>query len=183
MDPVSENMAIMTGGAVAVGPWQDDEAHIQVHSALAQDPKAAAHISEHMASAFRKKIEKVLGITLPPPGMRLPPELENEIALLTAKAAEVVKAQSGAPGTPMDPAIMAIQAEAQSRAAEVNGKLQETMIRAGMEKYKTDAKMQMTRESNAAKERTEAIRAFASVADNLNPARPEALAILNRRPQ
>lgn len=181
MDPVSENMAVMTGKPVAVGPWQDDEAHIQVHSALANDPSMAAHISEHMAQAFRKKIEQILGIPLPPPGVRLPPPIENQIAELTAKAAQILKSMSGAPGTPSDPAMMALQAELQSRAAETQGKIQEAMIRSSTERYKTDVKRDVALAQMASKERTERIRAFASVADNREAARPEALDILEGR--
>jgi len=183
MDPVSENMAVMTGKPVAVGPWQDDEAHIMVHTALAQDPAMAAHISEHMAQAFRKKIEKVLGIPLPPPGMQLPPEIENQVAMLTAKAAEILKAQSGAPGTPTDPQMAAVLAEAQSRAQEVKGRLEVAMINAASDRYKTDVKRDTELARMASRERTERVKAFASVADNLNPARPEAEAILTRRLQ
>ena len=183
MDPVSENMAAMTGKPVTVGPWQDDEAHIQVHSALAQDPGMAAHISDHMAQAFRKKIEKVLGIPLPPPGMQLPPEIENQIAVLTAKAAEVIKATSGAPGTPMDPAVMALQVEAQARAQDAKAGIEKAMIQASSERYKADLKFQTAMVQTQSRERTERIRAFAAVADNLNPARPEATDLLTRNLQ
>lgn len=183
MDPVSENMAVMTGKPVAVGPWQDDEAHIQVHAPLAQDPSMAAHISEHMAQAFRKKIEKVLGIPLPPPGMQLPPDIENQIAMLTAKAAEVIKAQSGAPGSEMDPAILAIQVEAQARAKDAQAGIEKAMIQGAAQRYTADKRFETEVLRTRSKEKTEIIKAFATVSDNMNPARPEATALLGRIPQ
>jgi hypothetical protein len=74
-DPVSENMNIINGEPVKAFIYQDHEAHIQTHTALIQDPKImeimsqsptakaaeaamAAHISEHVAFAYRAKIEE-----------------------------------------------------------------------------------------------------------------------------
>ena len=78
-DPVSENMAILTGKPVKAFIYQDHEAHIAAHTTAAQDPKlqqimqsdpmaqakmaaGAAHIAEHVAFAYRAQIEKTLEI-------------------------------------------------------------------------------------------------------------------------
>ena len=87
-DPVTENMNIINGEPVKAFIFQDHEAHIQTHTALIQDPKImeimsqsptakaseaamASHISEHVAFAYRAKIEKELGVPLPGPNEKL----------------------------------------------------------------------------------------------------------------
>jgi hypothetical protein len=104
VDPVSENMNIMTAKPVKAFMYQDHEAHIAVHMAAIQDPKiaammgqnpmaqtimaaAAAHISEHVAYQYRREIEKQLGSELPHPDEQLPEELEVRLSQLTAQAA------------------------------------------------------------------------------------------------
>lgn len=105
LDPVSENMAILTGKPVKAYQYQDHEAHIQVHLAAAQDPKIAElvgqspkassimgaladHVAEHVAFQYRRDIEKQMGVPLPPPEQPLPPDIENNLSQLTAEAAE-----------------------------------------------------------------------------------------------
>ena len=104
VDPVSENMAILTAKPVKAFMYQDHEAHMAVHMAAIQDPKiaammgqnpmaqtimaaAAAHISEHVAFQYRREIEKQLGSSLPHPEEELPEELEVRLSQLTAQAA------------------------------------------------------------------------------------------------
>ena len=111
VDPVSENMAIMTGKPVKAFLYQDHEAHLQVHMAAMQDPKimqvvgqnpaaqqimgaAQAHIMEHVAFQYRKEIEKQLGASLPPPPDKdkgddeaMPEQVEVQISQLAAAAA------------------------------------------------------------------------------------------------
>ena len=108
LDPVSENMAIITGKPVKAFLYQDHEAHIQVHMSAMQDPKmmamvgqnpqaqaiqaaGAAHLMEHVAFQYRKEIEKQLGTMLPPMQEEnddaMPPELEIQVSKLAAMAA------------------------------------------------------------------------------------------------
>ena len=47
-----------------------------------------AHVAEHVAFQYRLEIEKQLGVPLPPVDEALPGDIENEIARLTAVAAE-----------------------------------------------------------------------------------------------
>jgi hypothetical protein len=109
-DPITENMDVMTGKPLKAFMYQDHEAHIAVHMALAQDPKIAqtigqnpmaqqimaslqAHIMEHMAFQYRREIEKQLGAALPPlpqddqEEYDLPPEFEAQLSPLVAAAA------------------------------------------------------------------------------------------------
>jgi hypothetical protein len=96
VDPVTENMNVMTGKPVKAFMYQDHEAHIGVHMAMMQDPKLAqtigqnpqaqtimgalqAHLMEHIAFQYRKDIEKQLGATLPPPPDTEDPDDENYI--------------------------------------------------------------------------------------------------------
>ena len=110
-DPVSENMAFLTGKPTKAFIYQDHDAHIAVHVSMMQDPllmaqigqtpqaqkmqaEIAAHISEHLAYAYRKKIEEQLGVPMPAPNAELPEEAESMLAKMTAMAAQQVLAQS-----------------------------------------------------------------------------------------
>ena len=105
LDPVTENMNLLTNKPVRAGPEQDHEAHIAVHMAALDDPKlqqmaeqnpmapvimqaASAHIQEHIAFQYRIEIEKQLGAPLPPVGEPLPEDVEYQLSQLTAQAAE-----------------------------------------------------------------------------------------------
>ena len=50
----------------------------------------AAHVAEHVAFAYRAKIEKELGVELPGPDEKLPEDIELRISRLAAPAAEQV---------------------------------------------------------------------------------------------
>ena len=105
LDPISENMAIMMCKPVKAFVHQDHEAHLKTHMAamndpliraqLGQDPRAQqiagaayAHISEHMAYAYRNQIEQQLGVPLPPPNEPLPPQIEVQLSRLIADASD-----------------------------------------------------------------------------------------------
>jgi len=113
-DPVSENMAILMGKPVKVYAYQDHEAHIAVHTAAMQDPKIAqlmgqnpqaqmlmaagqAHLAEHIAYAYRQRMEQALGAALPDPeDDTIPKEMEFQLAGVLAQAASKVLQQSKA---------------------------------------------------------------------------------------
>ena len=105
LDPVSENMNMLNGKPVKAFIDQDHKAHIEVHMAFANDPKIRqlvgqstkapiiqaameAHIAEHVAFQYRLEIEEKLGVPLPPPDEVLPSDIENDIARVSAPAAE-----------------------------------------------------------------------------------------------
>lgn len=104
MDPVQENMSIITSQPVKVYPDQDHSAHLQAHISAMMDPsimemvgqspnamklqaQMEAHIAEHLAHQYRQEIQETLGVELPPLGEQLPPEIENRISRLVATAA------------------------------------------------------------------------------------------------
>jgi len=148
VDPVSENMNIMTGKPVKAFFQQDHEAHLGVHMAMIQDPKLAvvmgqnpqaqammasaqAHVMEHVAFQYRKEIEKMLGASLPPMATEndehtLPPEIEVQLSQLAAQAAakllqkDTAEAQAQqAQQQAQDPLIQMQQQELQIKAKEV----------------------------------------------------------------
>ena len=110
-DPVSENMAFLANKPTKAFLAQDHDAHIAVHTSMMQDPilmaqigqspqaqqmQAAimAHVSEHLAFAYRKKIEEQLGAALPPPDEEMDPAVEAALSRLVAQAAQQVLGNS-----------------------------------------------------------------------------------------
>lgn len=113
VDPVSENMKLLRSEPIKAFLYQDHESHIKVHMAAAQDPQIAqlvgqnpkapmimaalaAHINEHVAFAYRQKIEQQLGMSLPPEDEQLPPQVETALSSMMAQAAQQVLQQSQA---------------------------------------------------------------------------------------
>jgi len=104
-DPVTENMSVLKGEPVKAFLNQDHQSHIAVHMAMMQDPlvmavigqnprapaiQAAlmAHLAEHAGFQYRKQIEAQLGLTLPPEDEDLPPQIEQALSEMMAKAAQ-----------------------------------------------------------------------------------------------
>ena len=104
-DPISENMAFLTGKPTKAFITQDHDAHIATHMALMQDPNVMqligqspmaqqmqgsimAHIAEHLAFNYRAKVEQQLGVPLPPPDAELNPQVEAQLSQLVAQASQ-----------------------------------------------------------------------------------------------
>lgn len=111
LDPVSENQLMITGKPVATAEYQDHASHIAVHAAVLEATGALPHIQEHFAQKFRVDIQLAMGQMLPPLGQKMPPEIENEIALRAAQAVKVMKEQQAlaAGGGGMDPVAVAME--------------------------------------------------------------------------
>jgi hypothetical protein len=105
MDPVTENQMVMSGKPITVFLEQDHDAHIKVHTNFMQDPiyqqfvsqspnaqsfvgAMQQHLAEHFAYSYRRQLELKLGVSLPPIGEKLPPDIENDIAKLSSVAAD-----------------------------------------------------------------------------------------------
>ena len=184
-DPVSENMAFLNGKPTKAFIYQDHDAHIAVHSALMQDPLMAAqigqnpqaqkmqaeimaHISEHLAFAYRKKVEEQLGVPMPKPDEDLPEDVEVQLSRLVAQASQQVLAQSKgqvqqqqAQQQAQDPLVqmqqqelqlkaqdveikkMKVQGDLQIRAEELGLKAQEAAQKAGQDPMMAAQRMQM----------------------------------------
>lgn len=136
-DPVSENMAMLTGKPVKAFIYQDHDAHIAAHMAMMQDPKVMgqigqnpqaqamqgsmmAHIAEHVAFQYRSQLQERLGATLPEPNAEIPKELEVQLSKVVAQAAAQLlqihqgeAAQAQAQQQAQDPIVQMQQAELQ----------------------------------------------------------------------
>lgn len=146
LDPVSENMALLKGKPVRAFLHQDHEAHIAVHTAMAEDPKIqqmlqrdptaqakfaaySAHIAEHLSFAYRAQIEQMLGAPLPPPDEPLPVDIEMDLSRLAAQAAQKLlqknqaqAAQQQAQQQAQDPIVQMQQEEVAIKGREVQRK-------------------------------------------------------------
>lgn len=146
-DPVSENMAFLTGKPTKAFIYQDHDAHIAVHTAIMQDPllmaqigqspqaqkmqaEIMAHVSEHLAFAYRKKIEEQLGVPLPPPDMEMPEGAEVMLAKIVAMASQQVLAQSRGEATQKQAQAQAQDPVIQMQMQEIKIKEQEAQIKA-----------------------------------------------------
>jgi chaperonin GroES len=111
LDPVSENVAMLSGIGVQVFPEQDDASHMAVHAIMEQEamalppdiqqkliPALHAHMAAHFASMHRKRIEasvmQATGVPLPPfdpnnyeDNEELPPDIEAAVARAAAQYA------------------------------------------------------------------------------------------------
>lgn len=190
-DPVSENMNIINGKPVKAFIYQDHDAHIAVHMAAIQDPEIqkvvgqspnaqammaamAAHISEHVAFAYRKKIEDAAGVPYPAPDAEMDEDTELEISRLAAASASKVlqesqqKAQQQqAQQQAQDPIVQMQQVELQlkdreTKVKEDNLKIQQqkVLVSAAAEKDKLD----IERERIASQERIAGLQVGAKVA-------------------
>ena len=150
-DPISENMAIINMQKAKAFIYQDHEAHIRVHMNLIQDPlmrqmigqnpnaaaiqaAAQAHIAEHLAFAYRQRMEDVMGVPLPPPDVRLPEDIEVELSRVAAQASQVVLGRSQtqiaaqqAQAAAQDPITQIQQRELAIKEAEVQRKAKKDM--------------------------------------------------------
>lgn len=190
-DPVSENMNIINSKPVKAFIYQDHDAHIAVHMAAIQDPQIqkvvgqspaapammaamAAHISEHVAFAYRKKIEDASGVPYPAPDAKMDEGTELEISRLAAAAASKVLMESQqraqqeqAQQQAQDPIVQMQQAELQLKGREVaikendlKIKQQKVLVDAAAEKDKLD----IERERIASQERIAGLQVGAKVA-------------------
>lgn len=145
-DPISENMAFLTGKPTKAFIYQDHDAHIACHMSMLQDPMLMAqvgqspmaqqmqaaimsHVAEHLAFVYRKRVEEQLGVPMPKPNEELPEDVEVQLSRLVAQASTQVLAQSKgqaaqqqAQQQAQDPVMQLQQAELQIKAQEIQRK-------------------------------------------------------------
>ena len=189
MNPVSENMAVLAGKPVKAFLYQDHEAHMKVHISAMKDPKIAAlvgqnpqapiiqaammaHINEHIAFQYRVEIEKMLGVSLPPPDEQLPEDIEVELSRVVASAAEKLlekdqaeAAQEQAQQAAQDPVIQQQQKELEIKEAEVLRKKAKDEADVQLRAADLTAKDQRERERIASMERIAGVQIGAKTAD------------------
>jgi hypothetical protein len=191
-DPVTENQNLMNGKPVKAFLYQDHEAHIQVHMAAAQDPKIlsllqqspqakaieaamSAHVTEHIAYAYRKKIEQMMGTELPlnkdneDDQEEIPREMEVRISQMAAQAAQQLLQQHQGEAQQQknqqmqqDPLIQLQQQELQLKGQEVEIKKTQQKIDAAS---KAD-QLAIERERIASQERIAGLNAGIKVEDS-----------------
>ena len=161
-DPISENMAFLNGEPTKAFIYQDHDAHIATHSTFMQDPMIAqqmgqnpmaqqmmgaiqAHIAEHLAYMYRKKIEEQLGVPLPKPNEQMPEEMEVKLSQLVAQASTQLLQQNMAMAQQQknqqlsqDPIIQMQQAELQIKQQEAQTRAQKTQADIQLNKQKLE---------------------------------------------
>lgn len=161
-DPVSENMDLLNGKPVKAFIYQDHEAHIVVHTTAMQDPKiqqmvgqnpnaqaiqaaALAHINEHVAFEYRRQMEEMSGVPLPPPNSEMSEDTEVAISRLAAAAAQKLlqkgqaeTAQQQAQQAAQDPIVQMQMQELEIKKKEVELKEKKFMVEAAEKNDKLD---------------------------------------------
>tara|TARA_R110000765_G_scaffold278005_1_gene375841 strand:- start:508 stop:1191 length:684 start_codon:yes stop_codon:yes gene_type:complete len=145
-DPVSENMAAMKGAPLQPRPDQNHDAHIVAHASLMQNPaykenlgmmqSLTSHIQDHLAMKYRSSVMQMIQDPnlqqALMAGQPLPPEMENQIALLTANASDSIMK--------LDEEKMKIMAGEKKSVAEQQVELQEKDLELRKAKLALDAK-------------------------------------------
>jgi len=160
IDPVQENMNLLTMKPVKAFLEQNHQAHIGVHMAAIQDPKiqqmmqnnpqaqaimaaAMAHINEHVAFEYRLQVEQAMGMELPPMEDKheerppVPKEMADMIAIRAAQASQQLLGQhqqeaaaAAAQQKAMDPIVQMQQQELKLKEMDLQLKAQKQQIEA-----------------------------------------------------
>lgn len=163
-DPISENMAFLNGKPTKAFIYQDHDAHIAVHTSMMQDPllmaqigqnpqaqkmmaEIQAHIAEHLAFAYRRKVEEQLGVPMPKPDEDLPEDVEVQLSRLVAQASQQVLQQSKGQAQQQQAQQMAQDPMVQMQQAELQIKQQEVQIKG----KKVDGDLQIKQQELALK--------------------------------
>ena len=161
-DPVTENMNILNGKPVKAFGYQDHEAHIKVHMAAMQDPMiqqmvgqnpkaneimgaAQAHLAEHVAFAYKQKIEQQLGVMLPKEDEDIPESIEKQLSAIMPQAAAAVLGQSQQQAQQQQAQQQAQDPVLQMRMEEIAIKRQEVAIEQQKVQIDAAAKADQTR--------------------------------------
>ena len=153
LDPVSENMNMVNGTPVKAFLFQDHKAHIEVHRTfrddplvremVGQNPKAPqmqaameAHLAEHLAFEYRKQIEIQLGVPLPEENEALPENIQNQVARLSADAAQKLLQQNQADASQKQAQQMQQDPLIQMQQEELRMKVQKTQADIELDKAK-----------------------------------------------
>jgi hypothetical protein len=183
-DPVTENQNMLNNKPVKAFLYQDHQAHIAVHMAMAQDPRiqqmlsqspqlaqqlmaaGSAHVAEHLGMEMRKQIEQAMGQTLPPyqedaDEVEMSPEMEVQISQMAAQAAQQLLQQSQQQAQQQknkqmqeDPLIQLQQQELQLKAAEQQRKAAKDQADVMLKQ----AQLQIERERINAQQETEGVK-------------------------
>ncbi len=123
MGPVEENVHMLSSQPVKAYPDQDHQAHMIVHQGwfAGLDPETQkrmapmfyAHQAEHMATMYLLQMQQAVGQQIPMTAgedgqaQPLPPQIENQFAMMAAQAVQLMAQQPQAP----DPQVEAMAAD------------------------------------------------------------------------
>jgi hypothetical protein len=189
-DPVSENMALLTGKPIKAFLYQDHEAHIMVHLNAMQDPKMQqiigqnpqaqtmqaalqAHVAEHVAFQYRIEIEKMLGVPLPPPDEPLPEDIEVELSRVIAQASakllqkdQAEAQQQQAQQAQQDPVVQMQQQELAIKQGELQRKIAKDQADAQLKEQDISLKDSRERDRIRAMEEIAGVQVGAKIASD-----------------
>ena len=160
LDPVTENVNALKNQPLKAFPYQDHQAHIQIHMAAMNDPKIKqvigqnpqapmimqamqAHITEHVGLEYKRQMELMAGIDIPfsdDPDWGLTPEQEMAITKAAVPAAQNLLNQN-------QTAVAAQQAQQAANDPIVQMQLKELQLKA----QEVDIKMKKMQMDAAAK--------------------------------
>ena len=103
-DPISENMASLKGAPLQQRPDQNHDAHIVTHGMFLQNPAyksnpamqqlLMSHIQDHLALKYQQEMAQMIqdpqAQQMIMAGQQMPPQMENQIAIMAAQAADKV---------------------------------------------------------------------------------------------
>jgi TolA-binding protein len=143
----------------------------QSPTAKASEAAMAAHISEHVAFAYRAKIEQELGVKLPGPKEVLPEDIELRLSRLVAPAAAQLTGKDQREAEmeqkmkeAEDPIIQMQQQELQIKQAQAQAKAQSDMAKIQADLQKAADKSLLEREKLSQQERLERAKLGARIA-------------------
>ena len=183
-DPITENQNMLNNKPVKAFLYQDHQAHIAVHMAMAQDPRiqqmlgqnpqlaqqlmavGSAHVAEHLGMEMRKQMEQAMGQTLPPYNeeadeVEMSPEMEVRVSQMAAQAAQQLLQQSQQQAQQQknkqmqeDPLIQLQQAELQLKGQDLQRKAAKDQSDAALKA----AQLQVERDRIEAQQETEGVK-------------------------
>ena len=158
LDPVTENVNALKNQPLKAFPYQDHQAHIQIHMAAMNDPKIKqiigqnpqapmimqamqAHITEHVGLEYKRQMEEGMGMSIPnfsdDPDAGFTPEQEMAITRMAVPTAQNILNQNKtavaaqqAQQAANDPVIQMQMKELQLKAQEIDIKMKKMAIEA-----------------------------------------------------
>lgn len=179
MDPISENIAMLSGKGAKASIEQDHQSHRVVHASLiqmlSQDPSkqgelaiAKAHDTEHQAFEYLLQMQMSMGMQMPDPEALKDPQVQNQIAMMAAQAIQQQQQQQQAQNPPPPSPTAVMMEEIKQKRESAILKKEESELRAETEAFKVQtqfesdqAKMDLDKE--LAKEKNETSLAIASM--------------------
>lgn len=179
MDPISENIAILSGKGAKASIEQDHQSHMVVHAPilqmLSQDPTkqgelsiAKAHIAEHQAFEYLLQMQMSMGMQMPDAQMLQDPQVQNQIAMMAAKALQEQQQQQLAQNPPPPSPTAVMMEDIKQKRESALLKHEEAELRAETEAFKVQTEfesdqLKIDSEKEIAKEKNETSLAIAEI--------------------